>query len=409
MLQPRRFLLLILPVALLLGVGFLTVQSPALVLWQPIRPLVMESDDWGEDAAMVAGVCRIMANHIGADGLPAVFQPNYVLSSLSYEQEDGAEVWKRYDLPALPPMYSRPGMWPQVFQGMADGLWYPELHAIWHYDPQQRLDRGLSSELARRLTRQGVSLFPGSEAAREFGLARSLDVLTRDLDTGLVVFERLFGRPPASIIAPDYVWYGALERLWLSRDLACIQAKREQRNPKLPPGKLGRGLKFVDRQLARILNRDRVYLERNCRLEPVQSPDPVGVVTRCVADAVKAWEQGQPAIVEVHRVNLAHTDPEVVRLGQRSLEDFLTRLAAIGPAPTYLSDTEVAQLQTRGVSAVRRGRNLVLRNGTHSRRLVMAPAGVAGETRLFALEAESVHVVPWGPDGNSGGIGTVCQ
>ena len=88
-----------------------------------------------------------------------------------------------------------------------------------------------------------------------------------------------------------------MERLWLTRDLDTIQAKREQRDPTLPTGSLGRGLKYAYRQLARIMNRDRVYLERNCRLEPVQSSDPAGVVNRCVADAIGAWSQGQPAIV----------------------------------------------------------------------------------------------------------------
>lgn len=424
----RRSLLVLTPVFLLLGVGLLTVQSPSLVLWKPLRAMVLESDDWGlagfvpsaevwdgvnrervnpghfpavywgstlEDASMVEAVCRIMSEHVGADGLPAVFQPNYVLSSLSCEMEGDEAVWTRHDLPNFPSHYPRPGMWQEVRRGIAAGLWYPEFHAAWHYDPQQRRERGLSSELARRLTLRGVTLFPGSEEARELSPSRSLADLSRELDTALDIFEENFGRAPGSIIAPDYTWFGTMERLWLSRDLDCIQAKREQRNPTLPAGQLGRGLKFVNRQLARVLNRDRVYLERNCRLEPVQAPDPEGVVNACVADAVQAWRRGQPAIVEIHRVNVAHTDPAVVRLGQSSLKNFLTRVEAAGPLPTYLSDTEVAQLQTRGVSAVYRGNRLILRNGTRSRRLIAAPPrpgheGAAGH--LFALAGGQVLV-----------------
>ncbi len=101
------------------GVGLATLESSGLVDWRSLRAVAFESDDWGlagfvpnaevwqgndraelhpgrfpevywestlEDSLMVRGLCEIMASFRGDDGLPAVFQPNYVLSSLNYEQ-----------------------------------------------------------------------------------------------------------------------------------------------------------------------------------------------------------------------------------------------------------------------------------------------------------------------------------
>ncbi len=425
--RPRYFLILIVALALL-GVGILTTESPSLILWQPVRAMVLESDDWGlpgfvphahiwdgrerqelkpgkfpdiywgstlEDSLMVARLCGILERFQGADGLPAVFQPNYVLSSLSLEREGSTEVWKRYDLPSFPPTYPRPGMWDAVQEGVGAGVWYPEFHAAWHYDPQQRVERALSTDLAADLTRAGVTLFPGSEAARELGPHRSAEDLAAELDQALAVFVRAFGRAPGSIIAPDYTWNGPMERIWMSRSLNVIQAKREQRDPTLPRGKVGRGLKYLYRKLALVLNRDRIYLERNCRLEPVQDADPGRIVRQCAADVQEAWRLGQPAIVETHRVNFSHTDPAVVQLGQDGLSELLEITMNSGEAPTFLTDTEVAQLSARGVSAVQRGGQLVLRNGSHSRRLVSLPARRGGSgPRLFALCAGGVLVIP---------------
>ena len=132
----RPVLLVLVPAVLLLGAGLLTAQSPALVLWQPLRPLVMESDDWG-----LAGFVPSDAVWDGVE--PDELKPGRFRKSTGeapwkmppwslglpdhgrscgrrrftrglsaqlcaeprspYEEEGDAEVWKRYDLPRFPP------------------------------------------------------------------------------------------------------------------------------------------------------------------------------------------------------------------------------------------------------------------------------------------------------------------
>lgn len=401
--------------ALVLAAAALLSAGPrSAVDWSSLRAVALESDDWGlagfvpsaaawddlrredlapgnfpaiywnstlEDSAMVADLAGVLSACRGRDGLPAVMQPNYVMSSLSWQ--DGQ--WRRYDLPGVPPAYARPGLWNAVAAATEAGVWYPEFHATWHYDPQRRREATAASEVTAEAAERGIMLFPGSEAARELGPWRSTEELGQELDGALRIFAHAFGRAPGSMIAPDYTWDSRVERLWSERDLRVIQAKREQRDPGLPGGALGRVLKVLERQWSRALHADRIYLERNCRLEPVQSPDAGAVVAACAAETERAWSRGEPAIVETHRVNFAHDDREVAAAGRRALADYLDRVTRTGAGPVFVTDEEVAALLRRGTSSRRFGDGAVLRNGSGSRRVVSWPQGHPGGRAMRTL------------------------
>ena len=154
-----------------------------------------------------------------------------------------------------------------------------------------------------------------------------------------------------------------------------IQGKREQINQVWGSGTTARVLKYLDRQWSRWRHPGRIYLERNCRLEPVQAPDAAAVVKACVADTRKAWAAGQPAIVESHRINFAHTDTALVATGLAALDRYLGEISKDpAEAPVYLTDHELAQLRVRGTSWRVQGGVVVIRNATRGRKVVALPA-----------------------------------
>jgi hypothetical protein len=417
-------------VGVLAAAALLAAGPASVVDWRRVRAVALESDDWGlagfvpdtgawhglrredlspgrfpevywnstlEDSATVADLASLLASHRGRDGLPALLQPNYVMSSLAWE--DGQ--WRRYDLPDLPRDYRRPGMWKAVGDARRLGVWYPEFHAAWHYDPARRREATIASETAREAAARGIMLFPGSEAARELGSWRPTPELARELDDALVVFANAFGRRPGSLIAPDYTWNDRIESMWSTRGLDVIQAKREQRDPDLPPGAMGRVLKVLARQWARSTRAGRTYLERNCRLEPAQSPDPGATVAACVRETARAWERGEPAIVETHRVNFAHAEAPVVVAGRQALGAYLAAVTALpGHGPLFLADVEIASLARRGTSVRAGGDGTVVRNGSHSRRVVAVVDGSAapGETGSILIVDPGSHG-QWNPQG----------
>ncbi len=412
---------------LFLLVSFITREDSGVVDWRKLRAVALESDDWGlagfvpskdvwlghhredldpgpfpevywestlEDSMMVSGLCNIMAAFLGADGLPAVFQPNYVMSSLSYENGGSGWFWQRYDLPEFPPTYERKGMWKAVQKGIETGVWYPEFHATWHYDPAMRLELSMETDFSRKMAQAGVTLFPGSETARELGPWRSTADLSAELRQAQNIFLKTFERPMGSVIAPDYTWDDRVEKIWEKLGILVIQAKREQRDPTLMGGNKGRVQKLLKRKWAKLAHPQRIYLERNCRLEPVQAPSPAAIVQSCVDDTHKAWGRGQPAIVETHRVNFSHDDAEVVELGQNSLQSYLETICSDPEKlPIFMVDAEIAQLKTRGVSWIFRGKRLILRNATHSRRLVVV--NHQGISKWFAVSARAIVETTW--------------
>lgn len=408
------------------GVLWLLGGTRSAVDWQQVHAVAFESDDWGlagfvptdavlagldrdaltggrfpqvywrstlEDSATVRRLADLMGSCQDRDGLPAVFQANYIMSALELvaePQAGGREVtgsWRRYDLPALPLAYDRPGLWSAVRAAVREGVWEPAFHGSFHYDPQRRQDAVTRDPLARRAALQGVLVFPGSHRAWELGPWRPISVLAEELDRSLDIFLRLYGHPPRSVIAPDYVWDDRCEALWESRGLRVIQAKREQRHPERRGAGLGDRLaKVVDRAFSRLFHPDRIYLERNCRLEAVQAKDWRQVAETCYQDIHRAWARGEPAVIETHRVNFVHLDPEVAEKGFRALQHLLELLTqAADPALTFLTDDELAQLNRTGTSCVVRGGNLVVRNFSHAHRMITVPEAVSVETRLGSL------------------------
>ncbi len=414
---------------LVLIAGFFAGGTVSLVPWREIRAVVIESDDWGlagfiptagaldgidrnrlspgrfpavywgstlEDSTMVADLARVLAAAWGWDGLSAVMQANYVMGSLSWQSQGGQWGWRRYLWPEFSRAYERPGLSAAVSEALAAGVWYPELHALYHYDPTIRKAVTGDDPVAREAARRGVMLFPGSEQARELAPGRPLGDLAGELDLSLEVFVSAFGRPVASVIAPDYTWDSRVEDLWSSRGLRIIQAKREQRFMGRKWGTVSRIRKVLQQRWERLVHRDRSYLERNCRFEPVQNPDPGKVVDQCLVEVQEAWKRGEPAIIEAHRINFVHTEPEIVREGQGALRDLLVGISGHGDAgPLFLTDVEVASLDRHGVSACRRGKVIVVRNLSCSGRLV--PLAVAGyPDRVCWLAARTVVVMEAG-------------
>ncbi len=407
---------------LLLAVGMVWGRSPAGTDWQRVRAVCIESDDWGlcgfvpdstalvaldrgalapgrlpeiywlstlEDSTAVAALCGVLSGHRGRDGLTAIMQPNYIMASLTADTSGGDTLrWRRQALPDTPPRYERPGLWTAVRAGQRAGLWHPELHGRFHYDPRLRAEQTTAPAVVAAARAQ-ILPFPGSERAWELGPWRELDVLAAELDASLGDFQALFGRPARAVIGPDYVWDDPHESLWLSRDLRVIQGQRQQRKASWR-GLSGRVRKVLHRSWMRWVHRDRVYLDRNCIFEPVQQHDPRAITAGARGDILAAWQRGEPAVVEAHRINFAHLDPRVPALGRSELDALLTSVSAHDPL--YLVDEELAGLQRRGTSWTVRGEQVVVRNLTRSRRLVVVPPrALATAARLAGRTAPAVE------------------
>jgi hypothetical protein len=385
--------------------GLVLGSHRSLVDWQRLRAVCISSDDWGfagflpdssaiddqdrgvlaprgimdvywhstlEDSAMTAALYSILARHRGRDGLPTVMQPNYILASLAYQPgtHETPPIWKELELPEVPPGYERSGLWKIKREMQLAGIWHPELHGRWHYDPQRRMQATAASEAVQRAASSQVLPFPGAGSAWEMGSWRDMTVLADELDRSLEQFAELFGYRPRSVIAPDYRWDDGHEQLWCDRGLRVIQGQRQQLRASWV-GAAGRLRKVLHRAWTRWSRSDRAYIDRNCLFEPVQDPADTASARKARNDILEAWGRGEPAVMQTHRINFVHLDAATREVGLGAFEKFLNDLS--GENPLYLVDAEIADLRRRGTSWAVRGDKVIVRNATRSRRIVVIP------------------------------------
>ncbi|MBU0741597.1 hypothetical protein KJ554_04490 [bacterium] len=411
--------------------GFVLLKPRGAVDWTAARAVVIESDDWGlcgftpsrgaldsidieaicpgefppvylystlEDGATVARLADLLSAHPGRDGVPAVFQPNYIMGSLSYAAstpDNTDRIWRRAILPSLPEKYGRDDLWPAVRQAIAAGVWWPEYHGMWHYDPEDRRTTVAGNGEAQDAARLGLLIFPDGARSYELALDRDPEEFIAELREGMGAFAKLFGRAPQSVAAPDYAWDRLRERMWLREGLRIIQAKREQRSlSKLEVTIWDRIWKVCERSWRYLTEKEIVYLNRNCRLEGAQAEDSSRHASTCIESVQRAWRSGEPAIVGTHRVNYAHFDPETVDVGFAALVHVLDQLGGDPEhEPIYLTDVETAQLLRSGTSLRSSGQRLVLRNLTHSRRPVRLPATDGRSMGIVWLSPRTTHII----------------
>lgn len=388
----------------MLGIGFADHKQRALVDWSSVRALAIQSDDWGlrgfvpdaesltdfdterlggtrfppvywrstlEDSVDVAQLASMLLSHEGRDNLPAVFQPNMILSGQSVASPPA-----RASDPAAwepDPRYQRRGLGQAVADAMAAGVWHPEFHGLHHYDPQGRvLALAEADDEVHRALERGILAFPGSHSAFELGPRRSLDDV-RESWAGIDRrFAEVYGYSMTSVIAGDYVWESRHEVLFRELGLRAVQAKSHQHRRDFQGPALWKRVRMAfDRSWDRLTVRDLVYLNRTALLETAQSDDPVAHRQRCLEDIRASWRRGEPAVVETHRVNYVLTDTIAAREGRNHLNRLLGDIDVF--EPLYVSDAELVGLATRGFSAVRRGPVWILRNPGSATRVAILP------------------------------------
>ena len=350
--------------------------------WTRLRAVVLESDDWGlcawspdvkgwraladqpvfrspsgrryagstlESAADVEAMTELLGTFRGGDGFPPVWQANMIVAAPDYAKLvppafDAPEL-PLVELPNLPSRWDRPRLWEQVTVARMSGLWWPELHGLHHLPGQAwlaALRRGAPD--ARRALEHQSPICAGVDASGEYHPSEPAEVRTRDLETAVATFRRLFGRLPGSMCPPDYRWDEHLEREAERLGVTTFQGKGEQ---------LGHSFPRLRRLLLRYrwphVHGGRFYLPIRIAFEPHGQPATSRVGAAAAHRAAReAWSRGQPAVISTHRVNYVHLDPAAAENGRAQLRDLMGRLQ--GDNAVFLTDVEVRQLQERAWS-----------------------------------------------------------
>ena len=412
-------------VSLLTGFGValilnLLAPSPARVDFGLWRAVVIHSDDWGlegwfpvgvsdslravlsegvpvweaaylqstlETGAEVDSLADWFAGIRDLDDLPLVLQANTILAGPSVRQAGTPTVWPVHESGSTGD-FERPGLRAAIDAAIARGVWWPELHGLTHYDLRQYARaRADGDSLARIAALEGVFAYSGYRRDSELDdddVDHAREVARRSVNR----FTDRFGRPPASVIAPDYRWGVEDEAAWAELGIRVVQAKREQVDRSLSPHTgLGRLRKRIAR--VRFAHSGSLFaLERSAELEPYGDADPgaqQGADAACQAIEA-AFRRGEPAVVSIHRVQLVSRDVNIAAAGRVQLEELIRRLEENGGV-RFLVDDEVEQLARRGWSILERGPWTILRNWGDAPVRALLPSG---ESRVLPARSSAV-------------------
>jgi len=412
-------LILLTGISMVLILNLLT-PRPARVDFGAWRAVVIHSDDWGlegwfpetisdslravlsegvpvwqaaylqstlETGAEVDSLATWFARIRDLDDLPLVLQANTILAGPSVREPGGVQAWPIHESGSAAD-FARPHLRAAIDTAIARGVWWPELHGLTHYDLwQYARARADGDPLAGAAALEGVFAYAGyrrdSELDDDNG-DHAREMARRSVDH----FSARFGRPPTSVIAPDYRWGGEDELAWAESGIRVVQAKREQVDRSLSPRTpLGRLRKWIGRHrfaLAGVL----FAVERSVDLEPYGDDDPAsqqGAATAC-AIIEDGFRRGQPGVVSIHRVQLVSQDEHVAAAGRAQLEELIRRLED-GGGVRFLVDNEVEQLARRGWSVLERGPWTILRNWGDAPVRVELPSG---ESRVLPARSSAV-------------------
>lgn len=400
----RNFVVLLVLFALLL----LLLPSQSAVDFGEWRAVVIHSDDWGlegwfpegisdslrarlsrdvpawqgaylvstlETADEVSDLAGWFSTLTDLDGLPLVIQANTILAGPAVRAESDGPLWPVH-ASGSGPDYFRPGLDAAVDAAIAAGVWWPELHGLTHYDLERYADaRRAGDPLALAAAREGVFAYEGYRNEAE--LDRADEAYAREvIGEAVRRFEARFGRLPTSVIAADYRWGDEDEAIWAEEGIRVVQAKREQVDRSLAPHtRWGRVQKYLRRYwFDRYSPLKRI--ERTVDLEPYGDASPSAAQGARAAHRAleEAMDEGEPAVLSIHRVQLVSRDAAVARAGRAQLAEVIRLLEDRGGV-RFLVDLEVEQLHDRGWSAIQRGGLVVLRNWTDEARVIAAPDG----------------------------------
>ncbi|ANE57707.1 hypothetical protein [Methylomonas sp. DH-1] len=310
-------------------------------------PVLIESDDWGPGAEFHADrlqqLLDMLARHRDTAGRNAVLTADMVLAVPDLERIASEGEYRRKMLDA-----DFPAIYQTLKDGIARDILTPQLHGLEH----------LNGAAFARLYRQDDPRLAVAKATADWSDWESLDsplqghyvdgsaLPTSPVDSAeaqniielaAASFQRMFGAPSVSTVAPCYLWSDNIEAYWSKQNIIAIQTAGYRCT-----GRDQSGHYRQDPPIIRVGNKSRLgqtYLVRNVMYEPV---DGKNTVASAIAEAEMAYLQAAPISISTHRYNFTRSETECSN-AIAGLDRLLSAITDSFPRVRFLSSAELAE------------------------------------------------------------------
>lgn len=356
--------------------------------WHTRRHLiVIESDDWGSirmpsketyEAFMAKGIrvdndpyCRydnlatandlsnlfeVLTSVKDSHGHPAVITANAVTSNPVFDKIRESE-FKQYHHEPFTETLARSPLHTNAFdmwqQGMAAGIFHPQLHGREHLNVKKWL-RTLQQGEPATLTAFDLGTFGLTQNAapsiKEYYMGAFNSNNDEDINSyadiiteGAQLFAQLFGYTSTSFIATTYEWSSKIEPILKQNGVKYLQGTVCQ---KIPVGD-DEGVILSRRCFQGKRNRNGLtYLMRNCFFEPSTKPNS-DQVAECLHHISLAFRWGKAANICSHRVNyIGSIDPKNTDRNLPMLRQLLQEIMKHWPDAEFITSDQLGDIIT---------------------------------------------------------------
>lgn len=289
-------------------------------------------------------------------GNPPVFTANNVVGNPDFEKIKASDFNEYHFEPFTETLLRYPGrdrVMDLYDQGIKEGFFRPQFHGREHLN----VNRWMEELNAGNPTFQDAfkhNMFTVSHSNKSSGKHSCLDAfglsyeteyqsLSEIIETGLNLFEEIWGFRSASFVAPCYVWPQEIEKTLHKNGIKYIQGTHVQRVPlEDKKGRIERKYHYLG-QTNKLGQR---YLLRNVLFEPTENGRS-NAVEKALNDIDIAFKYNKPAIISSHRVNyMGGLRPENRDQNLKLLAELLSRLVEKYPHLEFMSSDQLGDLMT---------------------------------------------------------------
>ncbi|HLN94908.1 MAG TPA: hypothetical protein VK183_04670 [Flavobacterium sp.] len=307
------------------------------------RFLVLESDDWGsiripgpeqQTALLRKGLIsaadpfsrydtletaddflrlrEVLTSVRDLQGRPAVLTANTVMANPDFDAIRATDFrdyhYQRFD--TTYEQYGEHQAFSHFQEGIKEGTLFPQFHAREHLNVPlwMRLLQDENAAFRQAFDLKCFSIDYKNASNRRANLMAAFDCdapedrrfVDQSIADGLELFERVFGFPSASAIAPCYVWDSGVETVMQQNGVSTLQGSKFQFSPQPGATEFQRIYHYNGQRN----NAGQTYLSRNGLFEPSlnRGTDWVDKAMESIGIAF-AW--GKPAVIGTHRINFA--------------------------------------------------------------------------------------------------------
>lgn len=306
----------------------------------------------------LSGLLDVLTKYKGADGKPAKFTLNNVVANPDFDKIQKAN-YKEYHYQSFVETLSEYSKTDSVMdfynQGLKEGLIQMQFHGREHVNVNRWLEALQAGDQRFRdafLEGQFTVAGQGRNSGRKdyldsFGRAYSHEYESERsiIDSGMQLFEEIWGFKSQSFIAPCYTWSSEIEQHLWDQGVKYLQGTHVQRVP--APGLELKIEKKYHWQAKRNCS-GMMSIVRNVMFEPSEQLSKPELVDKALKEIENAFFWKKPAVISSHRINfMGRLDEDNRTKNLRLLDQLLGRLTTKYPDVIFMSTDDLGQVYSK--------------------------------------------------------------